>query len=113
MLTAGRKRGGKPGTGLGPRSVQLTLSRLRAMLDDAVRRRLVPFNVAAPVKCPAQKRTARETVDRGRGQRPSCASPAVREDRLRPIMILSLMGCAGRDVRPFAGPRTSTSTRTR
>jgi len=91
MLTAGRKRGGKPGTGLGPRSVQLTLSRLRAMLDDAVRRRLVPFNVAAPVKCPAQKRTAREPWTEVE-VKTFLRSPAVREDRLRPIMILSLMG---------------------
>jgi hypothetical protein len=30
METAGRRRGGKPGTGLGPRSVRLTLGRLTA-----------------------------------------------------------------------------------
>jgi integrase len=59
MLTEGRKRGGKPGTGLGARSVQLTLSRLRSALDSAVHRRLVEFNVAAPVKCPPQAKTKR------------------------------------------------------
>jgi hypothetical protein len=37
METAGRRRGvsgGKPGTGLGPRSVQLTLDRLTAVRDS-------------------------------------------------------------------------------
>lgn len=53
MLTSGR-RGGTPGTGLSPRTVRLTLSRLKAMLDDAVNRRLVPYNVASAVKCPAR-----------------------------------------------------------
>jgi integrase len=37
MLTAGRKRGGKPGTGLGARSVRLTLGRLNAAFEMAVR----------------------------------------------------------------------------
>jgi integrase len=60
MLTEGRKRGGKPGTGLSPRSVQLTLSRLRSVGDFAVRQKLAEFNVAAPVKCPAQARTKRK-----------------------------------------------------
>ena len=36
MLTSGRKRGGKPGTGLGPRSVRLTLGRLKAAFEMAV-----------------------------------------------------------------------------
>jgi integrase len=36
MLTEGRRRGGKPGTGLGPRSVRLTLGRLKAAFEMAV-----------------------------------------------------------------------------
>lgn len=36
MLTEGRRRGGKPGTGLGARSVRLTLSRLSAAFDQAL-----------------------------------------------------------------------------
>ena len=36
MLTSGRKRGGKPGTGLGTRSVRLTLGRLKAAFEMAV-----------------------------------------------------------------------------
>jgi hypothetical protein len=60
MLTSGRKRGGKPGTALSPRTVQLTLPRLRSALTDAQRRHLVEWNVAAPVKCPSQVKTQRE-----------------------------------------------------
>src|SRR5487761_712224 len=36
MLTAGRRRGGKAGTPLSPRSVRLTLGRLTAALESAV-----------------------------------------------------------------------------
>jgi hypothetical protein len=39
MLTSGRKRGGQPGTGLSPRSVQLTLSRLNEGQAGAVDKR--------------------------------------------------------------------------
>ncbi len=60
MSTEGRRRGGKVGTGLGPRTVQLTLSRLRSALNDAVMHRLVDYNVAAPVRPPAQKKVRRE-----------------------------------------------------
>ncbi|MEU5942826.1 hypothetical protein ABZ807_27490 [Micromonospora sp. NPDC047548] len=52
MLTEGRRRGGKPGSGLGVRSVRLTLGRLRTALNVAVRRQLVVRNVAAFVTIP-------------------------------------------------------------
>lgn len=35
MERSGRKRGGKPGTGLGPRAVRLTIGRLRAAFEQA------------------------------------------------------------------------------
>ncbi len=41
MLTSGRKRGGEPGTGLSPRSIQLTLSVLRRAFKDALRDRKI------------------------------------------------------------------------
>src|SRR5690348_1236061 len=44
MLAEGRIRGGKPGTGLGLRAVSLTLGRLRAVLNEAVRRKMVVRN---------------------------------------------------------------------
>ena len=52
MLTAGRKRGGTPGTGLGPRSVRLTLSRLSAAFDQALDDGKVTRNPVARVRRP-------------------------------------------------------------
>lgn len=89
MLTCGRKRGGTPGTGLSPRTVQLTLSRLRSALTDAVHRHVVEWNVAAPVKCPTQVKTQREPW----------TEPEVRAflssligQRLHAVMLLALLG---------------------
>ncbi len=55
MLTSGRKRGGKVGTGLSGRSVALTLGRLTAALKTALDEGKVVRNVAALVKPPAYK----------------------------------------------------------
>lgn len=95
MLTEGRKRGGKPGTPLSPRSAQITLGKLKTALDDAVHRRLVPFNVAAPVKCPAQVKTKRTpwTPDEVR-----TFLATAREDRLHAPMLLSLIGMRPEEV---------------
>jgi integrase len=89
MLTEGRKRAGKPGTGLSPRTVQLTLGRLRSALDSAVHRRLVEFNVAAPVRCPPQRKTVQApwTPVEVRTFLASLAG-----HRLRAVMLLSLIG---------------------
>ncbi|HEX6402405.1 MAG TPA: site-specific integrase, partial [Pseudonocardiaceae bacterium] len=89
MLTSGRKRGGKPGTPLSPRTVQLTLSRLRSALTDAVHRHLVEWNVAAPVRCPAQHKTQREpwTEHEVRAFLSSLVG-----QRLHAVMLLSLLG---------------------
>lgn len=94
MLTSGRRRGGKPGTALSPRTVQLTLGRLKAMLDDAVHRKLVPYNVAAPVKCPAQVKTVREPWDEDDIR----AFLSSLDERTRPILTLSLIGLRPEEV---------------
>lgn len=60
MLTSGRKRGGQPGTSLGPRSVQLTLSRLRAAFAWGIPLRMVSINPAAMVKSPKQSKVKRK-----------------------------------------------------
>lgn len=52
MLREGRQRGGRPGTGLRVRTVRLTLGRLRACLQEAVRRQVVVRNVAEYVRVP-------------------------------------------------------------
>ncbi|OPC84268.1 site-specific integrase [Embleya scabrispora] len=46
MISSGRRRGGKPGTGLSVRAVELTLGRLRSALTFARRRFWVVSNVA-------------------------------------------------------------------
>lgn len=118
MLSSGRKRGGKVGSGLSPRTVQLTLSRLRSALNDAVNRHLLEWNPAAPVKCPAQVRTSRQPWSE-REVKTFLAS--LTGQRLHAIMLLSLLGlrpaevCGLRwatDVDLDAGTLTVETTRT-
>lgn len=59
MLTSGRSRGGAAGTALGPRSAQITLSKLRAVYTWAQRQRLVNVNPAAMVDTPTQVKIKR------------------------------------------------------
>lgn len=54
MQSAGRKRGGEAGTGLGPRSVAITLGALQQALEIAVAERRIPFNPVRLVERPAQ-----------------------------------------------------------
>jgi hypothetical protein len=56
ILTAGRRRGGRPGTGLSGRSARLTLGRLSAALEAAVLEGKLVRNVARLVKPPEQAR---------------------------------------------------------
>ncbi|MDG9722834.1 hypothetical protein [Streptomyces sp. DH41] len=57
-LQEGRERGGKPGTGLGATSVEMSLARLKEALDRAVTRGLVRVNVAREVTVPRKTRKA-------------------------------------------------------
>ena len=95
MLAQGRKRGGKVGTPLSPRAVQITLSKLRTALDDAVHRRLVAYNVAGPVKCPPQVKTRRNpwSPDEVRTFLASLAG-----DRLHAPMLLAAIGLRPEEV---------------
>jgi integrase len=56
MLGEGRKRGGRPGTGLGPRSVRLTLGRLKAALEMACEDGRLAANPARYVRMPSQSK---------------------------------------------------------
>lgn len=60
MLTSGRKMGGKPGTGLSARSVQLTLGALQTALDMAVMERRIPLNPVRLVKRPKRVKPEHE-----------------------------------------------------
>ncbi|MFI0406487.1 tyrosine-type recombinase/integrase [Actinomadura sp. 3N508] len=61
MLTSGRKRGGKPGTGLSGRSVNLTLGRLRAAFELAFREGKLARNVVDLVDNVSYQQAERET----------------------------------------------------
>ncbi|PZG07851.1 site-specific integrase [Micromonospora craterilacus] len=96
MLREGRRRGGKPGTGLGVRSVRLTLGRLRTALNVAVRRQLVVRNVAAFVTIP---RAAAKAAIEERTKRKPWTQDEVKTfltgitgERLYAVCLLSLMG---------------------
>ncbi|GAA2118459.1 tyrosine-type recombinase/integrase [Streptomyces synnematoformans] len=95
MMTEGRQRGGKPGTGLSVRTTRLTLGRLRAALQLAVRRGLVTRNVAEYVRVTREAKQKAAT----RGVR---AAPwnedevraflsAIRNERLFAVMLLALI----------------------
>lgn len=96
MLTSARRRGGKAGTGVGLRTVRLTLGRLRAALNLAVRRQLVTRNVAEHVTISRdakeaakarQKRYVPWTQDEVKTFLAHVAS-----DRLYAVWLLSLIG---------------------
>jgi integrase len=61
MLTEGRRRGGKRGTGLGARSVILTIGRFAAAFELACRDRKLAHNPCQYVELPRQARTQRDT----------------------------------------------------
>lgn len=96
MLKEGRRRGGKPGTGLSPRSVRLTLGRLRSALNEAVRRQLVVRNVAQEVKIPrAASKAAAESKARHSPwtmDEVKAFLAGIKGERLYAVMLLSLMG---------------------
>lgn len=96
MLTAGRRRGGKPGTGVGARTVSLTLGQFRAALNLGIRRQLVVRNVAADTRIPRQAR--KEAAARRAERTPWTAEETqtflagIASDRLYAPILLSAMG---------------------
>lgn len=102
MLTAARKRGGTPGTGLSARSVQLTLFCLRSTLNLALRRKVVTRNVAEHTKIP-KAATAAARAKRA-SRRPWTATEIqqflgfITGDRLYAVLLLSLMGLRPEEV---------------
>jgi integrase len=95
MVTSGPKRGGQPGTGLGIRSVRLTLGRLRSALQLAVRRGLVVRNVAEHVTI---SREAKERAEANEAARKPWNETEVKafleaicDDRLFAVMMLALI----------------------
>ena len=89
MLTSGRKRGGQAGTGLSGRSVGLTLGRLTAALEMAVKEGKLVRNPAALVEPPPHEKRERKawTVEQVRTFLAVAAA-----DRLHAAWRLSLYG---------------------
>ena len=89
MLTAGRRRGGKPGTGLSGRTARLTLGRLTAALEMAVLEGKLARNVAKLVKPPEHTPRERETWSKAEVRKFLAAAS---RDRLHAAWRLSLYG---------------------
>jgi integrase len=89
MLTSGRRRGGKAGSGLSARSVRLTLGRLTAALEDAVAEGKLGRNPARYVKPPTHAPRERETWSGAEVRRFLAIADA---DRLAACWRLSMYG---------------------
>jgi integrase len=89
MLTSGRRRGGKAGTGLSARSVRLTLGRLTAALEMATLEGKIGRNVAKLVKPPEHTPRERETWSAAEVRRFLAVADA---DRFGACWRLSLYG---------------------
>ncbi|MFD9604209.1 tyrosine-type recombinase/integrase [Streptomyces sp. NPDC059970] len=95
LVTRGRRRGGEPGTGLGVRSVQLTLGRLRSALNLAMRRGWVVRNVAEHVRISreARSRARQNAPDRRPWDETEVKAfiEASKDHRLFGVMLLTLI----------------------
>jgi hypothetical protein len=89
MLTSGRRRGGKAGTGLGPRSVRLSLGRLKAAFEMAVDEGRLVRNVVKLVTPPEYTPGERATWSRTEVRR---FLRVATTDRLHAAWRLSLCG---------------------
>ena len=89
MLTSGRRRGGKAGTGLGPRSVRLTLGRLKAAFEMAVDEGRLVRNVVKLVTPPDYAPGERATWSRTEVRR---FLRVATKDRFHAAWRLSLYG---------------------
>ena len=89
MLTSGRRRGGKAGSGLSARSVRLTLGRLTAALESAVEEGKLARNPARYVKPPKHAPRERETWSAAEVR---AFLTAAEDDRLAACWRLSLYG---------------------
>jgi integrase len=89
MLTSGRRRGGKPGTGLSGRTARLTLGRLTAALEMAVLEGKLVRNVAKLVTPPEHTPRERDTWSKAEVRKFLAAAS---RDRLHAAWRLSLYG---------------------
>jgi integrase len=95
LLTSGRKRGGKPGTGLGARSVQLTLVHFQRACDDAIDDRIITVNPCRRVKRPKDDRPEHELWTDEQTAKFDATAAA---DRLHPVITLQCLGLRPEEV---------------
>lgn len=95
MLTAGRRRAGKPGTGLSARTVRDTLAVLQRALDDALDEHLIAVNPVRRVKRPRQARPKHELWSDAKTVRFEAAAAL---DRLAPAIMLQCLGLRPEEV---------------
>lgn len=89
MLAEGRRRGGTPGTGLGPRSVQLTIGRLSAAFVQAIQDNRLAANPVQYVRLPSVGQREDTTWTEGQLRAFLAAAAA---DRLAACWLLSALG---------------------
>jgi integrase len=89
MLSKGRRRGGTPGTGLGPRSVRLTIGRLAAAFVQAVQDNKLSSNPCQYVRLPRVEQREDTTWTEEQLHRFLGAAAA---DRLAACWLLSALG---------------------
>ncbi len=89
MLASGRRRGGEPGTPLGALTVRLTLGRLSAAFEVAVRDRKVAFNPVQHVELPKVAKRERDTWSAAQVR---TFLAAAEQDRLHAAWRLTLYG---------------------
>jgi integrase len=109
ILTSGRRRGGKPGTGLSGRSARLTLGRLTAALEMAVLEGKLVRNVARLVKPPEHTPRERDTWSKAEVRKFLAAAS---RDRLHAAWRLSLYGLRRGEVLGLCWPDIDLKART-
>ena len=128
MLTAGRRRGGKPGTGLSGRSARLTLGRFSAALEAAVLEGKLVRNVARLVKPPEHTPRERETWSKAEVRKFLAKASSDRlhvawRCRFTACAVVRYSACAGRiltcapgrspSIRPGSWSTTGSASRSR
>jgi integrase len=89
LQESGRRVGNAQRKGLGPRSINVTLTLLRSVLEDAVRQGTLSRNVAKMVERPSQ---ARHEMRTWTAEQAATFLEAVASDRLGAAFMLSLYG---------------------
>jgi len=95
MAASGRRRGGTPGTGLGPRTIQLTLVAFQRACDDAIEERIVTVNPCRRVKRPRQVKPEHDLWTDAETAQFEAAAAA---DRLHPVITLQCLGLRPEEV---------------